>query len=215
MATVILLAGGIGSRMGAPIPKQFLSLRGKKIALYSFDLFKSIPEIEEIIVVTEPEYQHFFSGASAFAQPGPRRQDSVFSGLQKATREIVMAHDSARPFVEARFIPLLIQAAQKIGAAALAAPVTSTIKQCTSDHFVEKTIDRSHLWEVQTPQALQRSLFFRAFDHVHHHLLTVTDELSMVEAIGHPAQIVPSSSRNMKITTPFDLAVAEKICVTN
>lgn len=215
MISLIFLAGGIGSRMGAPIPKQYLPLKGKPIALHSFELFIRIPEITEIVVVCEPEYQHFFSHPGPFAKPGPRRQDSVYSGLQKSTQEMIFTHDSARPFFEAKYIPLLIDAVRSTGAAALAAPMTSTIKQCDAHHLVEKTLDRSRLWDMQSPQALWRTLMIQAFEHIQKHNLEVTDDLSMVEAMGLPTRIVPSTSRNFKITTPFDLAVAETLCATS
>ncbi len=212
MITLIFLAGGIGSRMGAPLPKQYIPLKNKPLALYSFETFLQAPEITQIIVVCEPEYQHFFPPSVQFAKPGPRRQDSVYSGLQKSTQEMIFIHDSARPFFEAKYIAPLIAAVQKTGAAALASPVANTIKQCSTDLLVEKTLDRSHLWDMQTPQALWRSLMIEAFDYLHKHNLTITDDLSMVEAMGLPTQIVPSSPRNFKITTPFDLAVAETLC---
>lgn len=215
MTTLILLAGGIGSRMGVPIPKQYLFLKNKPIALYSFDLFKTAPAITEIVVVCEPEYQHFFSGPVTFAKPGPKRQDSVYSGLLQSTQEIILTHDSARPFIELQYLPPLLEAVRRTGAAALASPVTSTIKQCQPNKIVEKTLDRSRLWEIQTPQALRRDLFFKAFDYIQKHNLEVTDDLSMVEAMGHAAEIVPCTPRNFKITTPFDLAVAEVLCATN
>lgn len=214
MITLIFLAGGVGSRMGTSVPKQYLPLRGKPVALYSFELFTQIREITEIVVVCEPEYQHFFSPA-IFAKPGPRRQDSVYSGLQKSTQEMIFTHDSARPFFEAKYIPFLIDAVRTTGAAALAAPITSTIKQCTATHLVEKTLDRSRIWDMQTPQALWRTLMIQAFDHIQKHNLDVTDDLSMVEAMGLPTRIVPSTPRNFKITTPFDLAVAEALCATS
>lgn len=200
--------------MGAPIPKQFLYLGNKPIALYSYELFSQIPEIAEIIVVCEPEYQNFFK-KGPFAKPGKRRQDSVYSGLQKTTQEIILTHDSARPFVEVKYLPLLIEAIHRTGAAALGVPVTSTVKQCNKAKIVEKTLDRSCLWETQTPQGMKRDLFFKAFEYANEHRLEVTDDLAMVEAMGLPAEIVPSSARNFKITRPFDLAVAKTICAIN
>lgn len=215
MTTLILLAGGIGSRMGASIPKQYLLLNQKPIALYSLEIFEKCPLITEIVVVCEPEYQHFFSGPVTFAKPGLRRQDSVYSGLLKSTQEIVLTHDSARPFIESKYLKPLIEAVHRTGAATLATPVTSTIKQCNPNKIIEKTLDRSALWEIQTPQAMRRDLFFQAFEYIRKHNLEVTDDLSMVESMGHPAEIVPCTPRNFKITTPFDLIVAETLCATN
>lgn len=206
----------MGSRMGGSVPKQYLPLKGRPIALHSFALFAGAPEIAEIVVVCEPEHQHFFSKYPVFfAKPGLRRQDSVYSGLQKCSQEIIFTHDSARPFFETKYIPLLIEAVQSIGASSLGAPVTSTVKQCNPHHIVEKTVDRSRLWEMQTPQAARRDLFVKAYEHVRKHNLEVTDDLAALEAIGHFAKIVPSTPRNLKITTPFDLSLAEFLCATN
>lgn len=215
MTSLIFLAGGMGTRMGASIPKQYLLLREKPLALYSFERFKSSPEITEIVVVCEPEYEKYFTGPIRFAKPGQRRQDSVYSGLQKTTQPWILTHDSARPFFETKYLLPLLEAARRTGAAALGAPVTSTIKQCFPSKIVEKTLDRSLLWEIQTPQAIQRDLLFQAFAHINAHKIDVTDELSMMERLGLPAEIVPCTARNMKITTPFDLAVAEVLCATS
>ncbi len=207
--------------MGALTPKQYLPLNGKPIALHSLDLFIKIPEISEIIIVCEPEHQSIFPPSAIFAKPGQRRQDSVYSGLLKSSQEFIFIHDSARPFPEAHSIPLLLEAVRSTGAAALATPVTNTIKRCSPQGIVEQTLDRSQLWEMQTPQAIRRDLCFEAFRHIQTHNLQVTDDLSMIEALGLPAQIIPSSPRNFKITTPFDLALAETLiqkglsCATN
>lgn len=215
MITLIFLAGGTGSRIGARVPKQYLPLEGKPLALHSFDILRRVPEITEIIIVCEPEHQSYFTYPVLFATPGPRRQDSVYSGLMKSSQEIIFIHDSARPFVEAKYIPPLLEAVRTSGAAALAIPATNTIKECTSNHHVEKTLDRTRLWEMQTPQGIRREILIKAFDYVQKNNLEVTDDLSMVEAIGLPTKIVPSSPRNFKITTPFDFEVAKKLCATN
>lgn len=210
MITLLFLAGGTGTRMGNATPKQYLPLNDKPIALYSFELFSSLREIDEIIVVCEPCYQSFF-GNVLFALPGPRRQDSVYSGLLQSSGDLILTHDAARPFIEASYIPLLIEAAHRTGAAGLATPVTSTIKLCDAEKKIQQTIDRASLWEMQTPQAVRRDLLLQAFDHIHQHNLTATDELSMIEAIGHSAEVVACTPKNFKITTPFDLAVAHAL----
>jgi 2-C-methyl-D-erythritol 4-phosphate cytidylyltransferase len=215
MISLILLAGGIGTRMGSSIPKQYLPLQGKPLALHSFDLFLQIPEIQEIIVVCEPQYQHFFKHPVLFASPGPRRQDSVYSGLLKCSQDIIFIHDAARPLIEAKYLPPLLEAAQSIGAAALGVPVTNTIKQCSLNQIVEKTLNRAELYEIQTPQAIQRALLLQAFAYVQKEGLEVTDDLSLIEALGVKPKIIPSSPRNIKITTPFDLFLAEKLCDIN
>ena len=212
MISLILLAGGRGSRMGAPSPKQFLLLGGKPIARHSFDLFVSMGEISELVVVCEPSYQEIFSDPQkplAFASPGARRQDSVYNGLLKCDpkSDLILIHDSARPFVKREELLSLIEAGLRMGAATLAAPVTSTIKQCEA-RIVEKTLDRKSLWEIQTPQALLAPIIRKGFAEVQSLNLEVPDDVSIAEAIGHPVEIVASSPSNFKLTTPFDLAIA-------
>jgi 2-C-methyl-D-erythritol 4-phosphate cytidylyltransferase len=117
--------------------------------------------------------------------------------------------------VETKYIPPLLEAIKSFGAAALGIPASNTIKECTPNYLVKKTFDRTHLWEMQTPQGVQRELLIQAFDHVKKNKLEVTDDLSMVEAMGINAKVVPSSPRNFKITTPFDFDVARLLCDTN
>jgi 2-C-methyl-D-erythritol 4-phosphate cytidylyltransferase len=210
---MILAAGGVGSRMGASIPKQYLFLSDKPIALHSFELFCQMEEFDEIIVVCEPQFRSLFSYADKpifFADPGKRRQDSIFSGFCAASKRasIVCTHDSARPFVEKKEILALLDQALEFGAATLGAPVLSTIKKCRSNRIAEATLDRSSLWEIQTPQALRYDLMKRGFGLAADRNIDVTDDTSLAELIGAPVVVVPSPHSNFKITTPTDMAVA-------
>jgi 2-C-methyl-D-erythritol 4-phosphate cytidylyltransferase len=202
--------------MGAPIPKQFLPLGGKPVALHSFDLFASFPGIGEIVVVCEKPHQNYFSTEwkpLSFAAAGLRRQDSVYNGLLACdpSASLILVHDSARPFVEERHVSALIETARRMGAATLGAPVSCTIKQCDPKRQVERTLDRSVLWEIQTPQALQADLIRQGFETVRSRGLEVTDDVAVAEAIGHPVEVVAGSPRNFKLTTPFDWAVAQTL----
>ncbi|HEX2583474.1 MAG TPA: 2-C-methyl-D-erythritol 4-phosphate cytidylyltransferase [Chlamydiales bacterium] len=212
--SLIFLAGGKGSRFGAPIPKQFLPLRGKPIVRYSLELFDAMEEISEIVAVVAPVYRSLFERtqkAIVFAEPGPERWNSVYNGFKKCSphSDLVLAHDSARPFVDKETVLKIIEAALRVGAAAAGRPMINTIKQCSASRMVEKTVDRSRLWEMQTPQALKPDLFERGFSFLRENSLSVTDELSLVELLGEAAEIVPASFRNFKITTPFDWKLAE------
>lgn len=218
--SLILLAGGKGTRFGSPLPKQYALLKGKPLALYSFEFFLSLPRIDEIIVVCEEEYKHYFKSSSKpvfFALPGARRQDSVYAGLLKTSSQadFVLTHDAARPFVEKDLLLPLLEAAHRTGAAALGVAAVNTIKLCDSKNEIIKTLDRSQLWEMQTPQILKRSLFFSAFQMVHEQQIEITDDVSLAEWVSHPAEVVPSSPKNFKITTPLDLRLAEVLCATN
>lgn len=217
--SVILLAGGSGRRMGTATPKQFLMLRGKSVARHSFDLFTSLPEVAEIIVVCAAEYQVAFSSPAQttvsirFATPGEQRQDSTYSGLLQVSPDIslVCVHDAARPLLTKDAVQEVIAQAVMHGAAALAVPAKSTMKQGCRNHFVERTLDRSTLWEMQTPQVIQKPLLLRAYAHCHANRLAVTDDVSLVETLGHPVKLVTGNYSNIKITTLEDFEFAKMV----
>jgi 2-C-methyl-D-erythritol 4-phosphate cytidylyltransferase len=211
---IILLAGGTGTRMKSDIPKQFLPLNGKPIALHSFDLFLSMPEVAELVVVCAPKYRHLFSSTSiplTFASPGERRQDSVYNGLQALSESctLVGVHDSARPCITLPLVRRALHAAKEHGAATVGMPIKFTVKECNEQQFVKHTPDRSRIWEIQTPQFIQTSLLKQGFQHVKSTYSTVTDDVSIVELLGLPVKLVEGSQSNLKITTLEDLAIAQ------
>lgn len=213
--TVILLAGGIGSRMQMQMPKQYLPIKNKPIALYSFEVFLDMPEIHEIIVVCNQEYEHLFITAKKpviFAEPGERRQDSVYHGLQAVSpdTELVCIHDSARPFITPEIVRRVLEAGILYGAATVGIPAKNTIKECNEFAFVKHTPDRSRMWEIQTPQVMRASLLREGFNQVHKKNLTVTDDVSIVEHMKYPVKLVDGDVRNVKITTQEDLLIAEQ-----
>jgi len=210
--SVILVAGGTGSRMQAAIPKQYLQLSGKPIAQYSFDILRKQPEVKEVIVVCDPAYRSLFPGAT-FAMPGKRRQDSVFNGLQKVSQdsEFICIHDAARPFIQDVFFKEVLQAAKEYDAAVIGTPVKFTVKEADAEGLVKHTLNRDHIWEIQTPQMIRASLLKEGFDYVNRHQLTVTDDVLIVELLGKPVKLVRGDYRNLKITTPEDLVIAQSI----
>lgn len=212
--SAILLAGGIGSRMNSQIPKQFLQLAEKPISRYSFDIFSAMSEIDEIIVVCLPEYCGLFESLSkhvTFALPGDRRQDSVYNGLMKVSKNsnFICIHDAARPFIDEELVKRALDAGFAHGAATVGMPVKFTIKQSDEHHFVRSTPDRTYIWEIQTPQVIRKDLLQEGFNYAIENNLTVTDDVSLVELLGKKVKLVEGSHINLKITVPSDLMIAQ------
>lgn len=218
--SIVLLAGGVGKRMGAPIPKQYLELRGKPIATYSLETFCGMPCVGEVVVVCEPEWRYVFEECHErlgkakplkFALPGAERQDSVCNGLSEisSSADLVAIHDSARPLVTAEDTMCCIMDAKDVGAAVLGVPVKPTIKEADDSGMVVKTLVRSVLWEVQTPQVIEPKMLMKGFELVKKEKLEVTDDVSIIEAMGNPVRITKGCYTNIKVTTPEDLVNAE------
>ena len=208
--SVILVAGGRGTRMKNPVAKQFLLLKDKPIARYSFDIFRTIPDVFEVIVVCDPEYRHLFP-ACKFADSGKERQDSVWNGLEQVSpqADLVAVHDSARPFITRQLVLDLIEQASLHKAVASAVRVKATIKQASPDGTVVQTLDRSNLWEMHTPQITTPQLLREGLIRARSQNITVTDDAAAIELLGHPVKLIPGSYQNIKITTPEDLAIAQ------
>ena len=199
--SVILLCGGQGTRMQSPTPKQFLSIHQKMIALYSFDLFKEMVEVVEIVVVCDLPYRHYFSPKELsiplhFAAPGTLRQDSVANGFKalRMNAPFVCIHDSARPLIDQALVQRVLQAAQEHGAATAAMPIKFTLKEHDGNLFVKNTPDRSKFWEIQTPQIIRSDHLKKGFEYVNQHQLTVTDDVSIVEHLNLPVKLVEKGS---------------------
>ncbi|RYR31463.1 hypothetical protein Ahy_B01g056256 isoform F [Arachis hypogaea] len=212
--SVVLLAGGQGKRMGANMPKQYLPLLGQPIALYSFYTFSRMVEVKEIIVVCDPSYKDIFEDAKVndkvelkFALPGKERQDSAVD----SNSQLVCIHDSARPLVLSEDVKKVLKDGLLNGASVLGVPVKATIKEANNESFVVRTLDRKTLWEMQTPQIIKPELLKKGFELVNREGLEVTDDVSIVEHLKHPVYITQGSYTNIKVTTPDDLILAERI----
>ena len=214
---VVILAGGTGSRMKADRPKQFLPLRGKMIIKYSLDLFlNDIEGICKVVVVLAEQYRQDFKEYAdrvTFADPGAERQDSVKSGLDSCPDDaaLVAIHDAARPLVTPDEIYSVFGDAREHGAAVLGVPVKATVKESGDGKFVLRTVDRSRLWEVHTPQVIEPSLLKRGFAKVDKEKLEITDDVSVVEQLGGPVRLTLGEYTNLKVTTPDDMVVAGQI----
>ena len=216
--SVVLLAGGVGKRMKADMPKQYLPLLGTPIALYSLKKFAEMDEVGEIVVVCDPSYRDIFEGCPVskpvkFALPGKERQDSVFNGLSEVREGAALAaiHDSARPLVDLADVSRCCADAMEHGAAVLAVRCKATVKEANDDLSIAKTLDRSKLWEMQTPQVIKPDLLKEGFKLVNEKGYEVTDDVSIVEFMGERVQITEGSYVNIKVTTPEDMFIAERL----
>ena len=222
MNIAIIAAAGAGTRMASDRPKQFLLLAGTPVIIHTLKVFDECESIHEVIVVLPAaESAGFLSLAGKFGlrkvarvvPGGATRADSVKRGLtaiRAATAEIVAVHDGVRPFVTVEEIDAVVAAAQTVGAAILVAPVTDTIKQ-VEDHRVVKTLNRGGLRRALTPQCFRYDVLRQAYQAADVTDPAVTDESVLVEQLGIPVSFVEGNSRNIKITTVEDLAVAEAI----
>ncbi|MBI4548351.1 MAG: 2-C-methyl-D-erythritol 4-phosphate cytidylyltransferase [Ignavibacteriae bacterium] len=220
---VIVPAAGTGSRMGGVPAKQFLDLNGKSILLRTLEHFQRSDVIDLVVVIAgESEMDatrgivstYGLSKVVTVTRGGVERQDSVWNGLQlitKHTVDIVMIHDAVRPFISQDLIESVIAAAVKHGAAVPAVSPKDTIKLTNGELFVQSTLERNHLWIIQTPQAFQFPLLRQAFEKAQAENFYGTDDASLVERLGKKVKIVPGSYDNIKITTPEDLELAELI----
>jgi 2-C-methyl-D-erythritol 4-phosphate cytidylyltransferase len=178
--------------------------------------FAACPDIVEIILIAPADRaaQVCLPENCQVLPGGSQRQDSVWAGLQAATQPWVAVHDGARPLISPEMIHRVIASAVQTGAAALAKPITETLKRATADQVVlpgTLTIDRTQLWSMETPQVFSRSLLLEAYEFVRAGNHLVTDEVSAVQILGRPVQLVASPTPNLKITYPSDLALAEQL----
>lgn len=216
----VIVAAGKSERMGPEVDKAFISLGTKPVLAYSLAAFETCPDIEGMVLVVRKDRieaaralaeTYGFSKVRKVVAGGGLRQASVWNGLSEVPEEaeIVAVHDGARPCVTADLISETIRCALRHGAGVAAVPITDTVKYVSRGHIVEKTLDRSKLWAVQTPQAFRRALLMRAFEALRKKKQTVvTDEACAVELIGEPVYLVPAPVTNIKLTTPDDLAMA-------
>ncbi len=230
---VILPAAGQGRRFhDKAYKKPFAPLAGRAVWLHSAERFMNRPDVKQLIVVVSAEDRDLFDlkfGANTailgltVVEGGRDRADSVERGLEKLKDGIdyVAIHDAARPCLSGVWIDDVFAAAQRDGAAILAAPVAATLKRVAavspsgnsprgkgSRHIIE-TVDRRDLWEAQTPQVFCRDLLLQAY--AQRGPGPVTDDAQLVERLGQSVTIVPCSSLNLKITTRDDLKLAEQV----
>jgi 2-C-methyl-D-erythritol 4-phosphate cytidylyltransferase len=208
--------------MGAGVDKLFLSLNGLAVVAHTWKKFDATACIDEIVLVIREEMESEFrqlAQAHSFSKPfrlvvgGKERQDSVWNGLEalNGKSEIVAIQDAARPCTSSELIEATVEVARRIGAAVAAQAITDTIKESADGRFIERTLDRSRLWSVQTPQTFRVEVIRRALSEVRERGILVTDDTAACELIGQPVQLVVSNAPNPKVTRREDVAYVETL----
>lgn len=234
--TVIIPAAGLGTRM-APVPsgksakvalsKQFTELGGTPILLHTLRKFAASPEVSGICVALrageidrfrkrlEKEAREVLHRKIQLVEGGERRQDSVANALAVISAQeddIILVHDAVRPFVTPEIIHEVIQAAQRYGAAIAGFPAVDTVKlvdRTAEGAVITSTVPRERVVMAQTPQGFRYGVIKKAFDEATADGFLGTDEAALVERSGHPVAVVMGSAKNIKITTPADMELAE------
>jgi 2-C-methyl-D-erythritol 4-phosphate cytidylyltransferase len=215
-AAAIIVAAGAGKRFGEM--KQFAYLRAKPVLEWTLERFQAHDGVGAVVLVLPDEndlkhYRMRYPKILDIVRGGERRQDSVWQGfrlLVPLEPEIVLVHDGARPLVTAALITRVIEAARAGGAAVPVLPVEDTIKEVRAG-LVAGTVDRTLLCRAQTPQGFRYDVLKRALDAARRDWFFGTDEACLVERIGLAVTAVPGDPRNIKITTPIDIPVAEAL----
>ncbi|HEV8178283.1 MAG TPA: 2-C-methyl-D-erythritol 4-phosphate cytidylyltransferase [Gemmatimonadales bacterium] len=225
---VIVVAAGSGLRMGAATAKQYLLIAGVPMVLRAVRVFISHPDVVQVVLVLPPDdaanppafltalsASPLSAGASTLeiVGGGAHRGDSVRAGLSALRREcsVVLVHDAARPFVDRAVVEAVIAVARSGEGAVPAVQLSDTLKEATASDstLIRRTRPRARLWRAQTPQGFPRAVLEAAHARAAREGHRATDDAALVETLGVPVRLVPDSCRNLKVTTPEDLALAE------
>lgn len=216
MVAAVIVAAGMGKRFGPGTDKLFLEVAGRPVVAHTWLRFDRTSLIDEIVLVVRSGMEAAFQEIGneleltkpwRLAQGGQERQDSVWNGIAAVSPgvEIVAIQDGARPCTAVEVIEATIVAARDTGAAVAGQRVTDTLKESGDGQWIDRTVDRSRLWSVQTPQTFRRDVIRRALEAVRVQGAHVTDDTAACELIEQPVRLVESKSPNPKVTTPADL----------
>jgi 2-C-methyl-D-erythritol 4-phosphate cytidylyltransferase len=224
MAYALIVAAGKGTRLPGAQLKQYRPLAGVPVLTRTLQAMEACGGLfEELVLVVAAEEIDFcrrrIVAPAGLRTPvrlvagGERRQDSVFSGLQAIVSEegIVAVHDGARPLVPPALVRACVDGARRHGAAIAALSAADTVKRCGPDGVIAATLRREEIWLAQTPQAFHIGLLRRGHEEARRRGVFATDDAALIERLGVPVHIVPGSRRNLKITTPEDLLIAEML----
>ncbi|MDD6728073.1 MAG: 2-C-methyl-D-erythritol 4-phosphate cytidylyltransferase [Eubacteriales bacterium] len=226
----VILAGGIGSRMGGNKPKQYLTVKNKPIIIYTIEKFFAVPELEKIIVLCPKQWvehtknlieKHIAPAADRIAviEGGETRNETIMNAIDFIDGEgnlneetIIVTHDSVRPFVTNRIIEENIQFAKEYGACDTVVPATDTIVEALDNTVISSIPDRSKMYQGQTPQsfnAMKLKNMYNALTDEEKNILTDAAKIFVIK--GEKVALVQGETYNMKITYPYDLRVAKSL----
>lgn len=214
--SVILVAGGSGTRMNAPLPKQFLKIHNKPVIVYTIEAFLNFdPEIRIILVLPKDHFstwqeiseEYFPNREIVLKEGGATRFQSVRSGLSGVLAGLVAIHDAVRPLITSDVIRSSFESAEKNGSGVVMVPLRESIRRKTGS--ITRAEDRSHFYLVQTPQTFQVELIKKAF--LQDELSSFTDDATVFETAGMSISDVAGDYRNIKITSPEDLLIASTL----
>ncbi|MBZ0167025.1 MAG: 2-C-methyl-D-erythritol 4-phosphate cytidylyltransferase [Candidatus Omnitrophica bacterium] len=220
-AQAIIPAAGSGTRMGSSIPKTLLPINGTPMIVHTLRAFENCASVDGVVLVVHPdhapEYRRVVEEAGItkvkeYITGGSRRSESVGNGLTyvDANCGIIVVHDGARPLIKPELIDKAVSMCVTDRAVVIGVPVKQTIKKInTNEQVVERTLDREALWEIQTPQVFHKEILVEAYEQAKS--LDVTDDASLVEQMGIKVKVMQGDYFNIKITTPEDIAIAEKL----
>lgn len=220
--SAVIAAAGAGTRMNSDKTKQLMTLCGIPVIVRTLSAFEECQLIDEIIVAAREDetelYDEFirrykFKKIKAVVKGKSTRQESVLAGFEAVSdnAEFVAIHDGARCLITPEQIEKVVRAAYSSGAATAACKVSDTVKRVNLNGVIEETIDRDSIWLAQTPQVFKTELYRAAAYVAKDEGFVATDDNMLAENIGYPVKAVDCTKENLKLTTPFDLALAEAI----
>lgn len=219
--TAIIVAAGNSTRMGGNISKQFISIKEKMVIEHTLTAFENCNVIDEVVIVARQQdiakikelSYNCFKKVKAITTGGDTRGDSVSNGIKASSANTThfAIHDGARPMIKVSDIESVVNTAFKVKSATLGVMVKDTIKAVNDENTVVSTPNRDALRSIQTPQVFEKELYISALEKAESEGKNFTDDCQLIENYGESVQVVIGSESNIKITTPYDVIVAESI----
>lgn len=217
----IMPTAGLGVRMGSKTPKTLMEINGIPLFIHTLKVFEKCPSVDAVILVVHQDFAEQYRAAvekygitkvKEYITGGQTRCQSVGNGLTYVDDDCdaILVHDGARPLISVEVIEKALHLSKIEPAVVIGVPVKQTIKKVNrSDSVVEKTLNREELWEIQTPQIFHRPILMDAYEQTDN--FEATDDAALVEQIGIKVKVMQGDYMNIKVTTPEDLIIAEKL----